>query len=410
MTHAFSVRSLALAILLTTALGSVAWAKPKIAVLGFEATGAVDKQAVEVAKDLTDQMRTRAGLPSGQFQLAPNSKRELVDEKLMNGCTDEKPACMAAIGSNIGADLLVYGHVERTKRGGGDGYAITTKMLNVASKVVLESWDDFVPLDRATGPGMAELAKKGYIKLTGEKPAPDKPVPPQGAEKPTGTLVVKVGNAQRGTVFIDEDAKGQLDGGAVTVTLPEGRYKLAIEADGYRRYEQSGVEVRAGQSRDVAIALEAAAIGGVIGPRKSSNTTLKIAAGAGFVVAAAGAAMWIQAYMGPIDTYKGLNATGTKDGVTIDLTDKQCGQDFSETHGDFDEFQAACRGKTRTAIGAAMVGIGGAVGIGALVYMMVKKSPEERPTAMGGRTRKRDFVVTPVLSPDGGGATLQFDW
>ena len=35
---------------------------------------------------------------------------------------------------------------------------------------------------------------------------------------------------------------------------------------------------------------------------------------------------------------------------------------------------------------------------------------EEKQAGVVGKRKRREFTVTPVVSPDGGGATLRFDW
>ena len=67
---------------LAAALGSVAWAKPKVAILGLEASnsGVVEPKDAANAAKLTEELRAipRGGV--GKYDLAPNSNRELQDE------------------------------------------------------------------------------------------------------------------------------------------------------------------------------------------------------------------------------------------------------------------------------------------------------------------------------------------
>jgi hypothetical protein len=42
--------------------------------------------------------------------------------------------------------------------------------------------------------------------------------------------------------------------------------------------------------------------------------------------------------------------------------------------------------------------------------MVSKDDSEQRPASAGRQKKKKNFVVTPVVSPDGTGATLRFDW
>ena len=53
----------------------------------------------------------------------------------------------------------------------------------------------------------------------------------------------------------------------------------------------------------------------------------------------------------------------------------------------------------------------GAVAIGTFVMGFIRGGDDSTEHAMRSHRRKqRDFLVTPVVTPDGGGATLRFDW
>src|SRR5512141_3285929 len=107
-------RVLSLACLVLCLLGASAFAKPQIAVLGLEVidpSGTPTPQDTQVAKELTEGLRHRALANTGTYMLAPGSDKELIDEKLLNNCDDEKPACMSAIGGQLTADALIYGRL-----------------------------------------------------------------------------------------------------------------------------------------------------------------------------------------------------------------------------------------------------------------------------------------------------------
>jgi hypothetical protein len=86
-----------------------------IAILGLEvvANGPIDEASTRVASQLTDAIRGRAA--NGPYAIAPNSNAELIDEKVMHSCDDEREACMRAIGRRFHADHLLFGHVERSR-------------------------------------------------------------------------------------------------------------------------------------------------------------------------------------------------------------------------------------------------------------------------------------------------------
>ena len=106
----------ALALVLLALGAATASAKPKVAVLGVEVTGTIDQASTGVAHDLTEGMRSRSRQGNGPYQLAPNSDRELIDEKVLKNCDSEGPLCMSDIGKDIGADILIYGKLEKTPR------------------------------------------------------------------------------------------------------------------------------------------------------------------------------------------------------------------------------------------------------------------------------------------------------
>src|SRR5690348_13690582 len=182
MTRALSLTCLAL-----IALGGSAWARPSIAVLGLEVvdpTGTPTKEDTVVAKQLTDGLRARAQVSNGPYALAPGSDKELIDEKLVNSCDSEAATCMASIAAQMGADMLLYGHLQKEKS--GRAYEVTLKLLDVHRKVVEKSSNQLIPLSQANETSLKVWSKTLYANLTGQQS--------------TGVLVVKVSNADRGTI------------------------------------------------------------------------------------------------------------------------------------------------------------------------------------------------------------------
>src|SRR6186713_2084649 len=139
--RARSMGSLGLGLLLLAMLSSVASAKPKIAILGLEVIGSLDPDQVKLAKQLTNGLRERASAGTGPFELAPNSDKELVDEKLMNNCGTEALICMAPIGLAMKADYLMWGKIEKVDK----GFHVTIKLIRVATKLPLPTFTEIVP-------------------------------------------------------------------------------------------------------------------------------------------------------------------------------------------------------------------------------------------------------------------------
>lgn len=416
--------TLAVACLFVALFSAVAAAKPKIGILGIEAVvgagGKIDDADTKVAKDLTAALRDRAST-SSTYQLV-DENRELVDEKLMNNCASEAPACMGPIGQQMKVDVLLFGSIQATKQGGVDGYKVNLKLVNVPKRAPMQSLpNEFIPLSQTKGAALANWTRTAYKRLTGETSG--------------GTLVVKVTNADDGTVLINGERRDSLKSGQATIALDEGRYRVSIESGGFRVWEDKEITIRDGETTSKSIELvkadgdviappdgggEIFDRGGTVSSRKST-TAPKIVAAVGFggalVVGAIAGYAW---FVGPISAYEGADlsrVTFSNDiGGDNRIGNEECGKGtFAGTNeGDVNgKFKDACTWYDRkTTLMVAGVGLA-AVGVGGLVwYYFTKDKTEERPAGMTGRrvSKKKQFAVTPVMSPDGAGATLQFDW
>jgi hypothetical protein len=211
---------LCLAVLAGTA--RAAHAKPTVAILGIEVVdngGGVDEKSTKVAKDLTEALRNRAKVGTGPFALAPGSDKDLLEMKLLSGCDNEATACMASMGTELAADKLLYGKVEKQQ----GGFQVTLHLLDVSSKTNEKTTTDVIPANEATGSDLQRWGKQLYNRLSG------------GTDQ--GTLLVKA-NVDRGTIYIDKQVKGSLVGGTARISgLSEGSHEIAIEAEGKLRYE-----------------------------------------------------------------------------------------------------------------------------------------------------------------------------
>ncbi len=419
-----SFSRLSLTVLLLAALGSVAWAKPKVAILGLEAAnaGVVDPKDAANAGKLTEELRAIPRGNVGKYELAANSNRELQDEKLMGNCDTERPACMAPIGSGLGADYLIYGKIEKsTDKNKAEGYKAELKILNVKTGKIEETSGSFVPMSAlGGGTGAKDWAQKVYAKLTGEKPPVGPEVTPPPKAGP-GKLIVN-GNVKSGDVLIGGSKKGRLEDGTLTLSLPEGSYDLAIEAPSHKRYEAT-VTVKSGQTRTVDAELEEILgetpppIGG---EKKSNRMALKVTGYglAGVGVASAAYVLYLTV-KGPIPDYE-----SGKDGLpmrfnpmtmmdeSVPAASASCSDDALRSRPDpgnraLDE---ACKANKRRFIAGAVGIASGVLAAGALYFAYRSEGRTmEKSTAMGKRKR-RELTVTPVISPEGGGATVRFDW
>lgn len=395
LSSSWTVVSFGLAMLWLGLIATPAFAgKQTVAILGLEVvdtSGAVDAEAVKVAKELTDGLRARAKVGSGPYVLAPGSDKELIDEKLIKNCDTEAMPCMSQIGKDLGANFLMYGRLEKK----GDGYQVQINLLNIDKKRFEKTKTPLtIPFAQKDSASLAAAAKRVYNDLTGVVES--------------GTLVV-TSNVSDGEVFLDEQSKGRLNSGSLTIDkLPEGRYRLAIQADKFERGEIV-VTIRSGESTPQTLNLTALGdmnhkIYGTTSQKKT-NYMKPIAIGLGVLTAAAGGA-WIYGFS-RID-----EAQIEKDlaGEDVNISDADCDNPDYQTS---QAFKDACAGSkiTNWAVPVTIT-----LGVGMLItsYLAIRAGGDETPpppTTTSRRAKKRNNVsVTPIISPDGGGATFRLDW
>ncbi|HEY5925582.1 MAG TPA: DUF2380 domain-containing protein [Kofleriaceae bacterium] len=400
--------SLTCAALVLVGFGGSAMAKPSIAVLGLEVidpNGTPTAQDTQAAKELSDGLRARAKAGTGPYQLAPGSDKELIDQKLLNNCDNEANGCMAAIGNQLGADILMYGHFEKQ----GKSYQVTIKVLDVGRKAVLKSSQDMIPVSDASGAPLQGWAKKIYAKLTGDTSS-------------AGTIVVKVSNAERGAILIDGEPKGNFSNGSGTVSgLGEGKVRVGVESEGFRRWEKD-VTIKGGGTETVPVELEKGTPGEIVGPVGPEGPE---GPGPGPGPGGGGKGMWIAGTI--IGGSLVLGGTGwliynwRQLDSEIDLQCRNgiirpgdCPNPTNEMDEGFNKAESDKRGdrySLHTWLGGGAAILGVAVFSISAYKWMSKGTSKERQSARGRRQKKdRTFIVTPIMSRDGGGATLRLDW
>jgi hypothetical protein len=301
---------------------------------------------------------------------------------------------MAPIGGGLGTEYLIYGRIEKATEKGKEGYKVLLKLLNVKDKKIEETSETFVATSQIGGGGLRDWSGKVLAKLSGEKAPP--PV-----ERGTGKLVVKIGNTKTGKVSIDDQTKGQLQDGTFTISLSEGAHRLEIQAEDRKPFSDT-VMIKNGQTETVAMDLDEVAGrplpppggGGSPGWRKVMWGSIGVGLVAGGV--------WI---------YGGV--------VKLpDINKKLCGHDPCKSAEaplpGVDKDGLTKQGDNWQIITFSMGGVVAVTGtlaiIGAWKGYFSKGSSEKRQTSERGHRKRRDLTVTPVIAPNGGGATVRFDW
>ncbi len=392
-----------LAFVLIIGAGSAS-ARPAVAVLGLEVidpSGTPTAHDTQVAKDLTDGLRARARAGTGPYQLAPGSDKELIDQKLLNNCDDEKPTCMATIGSQLKAQLLMFGRIQKE----GKSYQVTVRVLDVGTKAITKTSTDLIPISETTYAALQGWAKKIYAKLTGESDG--------------GTIIVNLQNAERGTILLDGLEKGNITAGSGQVGLPAGRYRLAVESDGFRRWDRDvtivggkietlDVTLEKGNGPDVGGGGGMTGGGGSTGPEggKGGNGVWKGVFVGSLVVAAGGGGWWAYNYSRIKSIEDEQCAFGARPGCP-----RTAMGSFNIEESNEDGRKAA----TQTTVGAVVMGVGLGVAAFAFYKGFIAKSSTESAASSSARTRgkrvrRERFIVTPIIAPDGGAASIRLDW
>lgn len=123
-----------------------------VAVLGLDAVDV----PTEEAQALTDALRQRLGGAPG-VRLVPG--KELVEMKLIFGCMDERPACLAQAGKSLGAERVIFGSVR--KPAASAGRTVVLKQLLVPAARIEKFISDTVPARALVrGPELEGLADR----------------------------------------------------------------------------------------------------------------------------------------------------------------------------------------------------------------------------------------------------------
>lgn len=416
-----------LLLVLFTGIG-VASAKPKVAVLGLEVLDKTNvKPSVDAARQLTEGLRAAAGAAGGPFDVAPNSQREFLDEKIINQCEKEERDCLLKIAGNFGATSLIYGKVQL-----GDNkknFQVQVFLLS-GDKGAAKPSITSVPI-AASAQELQNAGKKIYNDLVGVTSV--------------GSIVIKA-KTSKGTVFINNEQRGQLVDGELKATqLADGEYRVRVQADGFKKWEET-VKVRAGQITTVEAKLEAEAVAKPpvaedpeddkasrpVAPEKdpyrletrentvsrgSSRTGWKVAAIGGVVVAAGSMGVWAwqrdkrEKTLGlPSISASGYKNGGGPFGSNCEALAPGDGNIPLEGNAKA-QYDKACGNVRNMWIAGTVAGAAGVVAALSF-YMGYIRSDDAATdsTASTRKPRKQRFAVTPIISPEGGGATIRLDF
>ena len=243
---AVAVHQKCLFLLLATSLflpqAALAQNTKKVAVLGLELTSlnADAAKTASAAGEATTALRKTVAETPG-YTIAPNSNQDLAEAKLLSGCTDEAPACMANIGTELGADLLLYGHFSKAS----SGYQIEVIFFDIAKRKVIKTAAETVPTNDASAKRYSPHTKKLFATVADIAPPVVAP-PPVTKPKPQSKLTIQViepaltGNV--GTVIVDGTPVGNLVNGSFeSTTISPGEHAVKIAVPGYEPTEQKVV-------------------------------------------------------------------------------------------------------------------------------------------------------------------------
>jgi TolB-like protein len=206
-----------------------------VALLGLEAIDVPEN----IGQEITEALRQRIAATEG-LRLVPG--KDLVEVKLVFGCSDEAPACLAQAGNTLGATKVVLGNVRRI---GGD-FMLTLKMVDVARGTLDAVTSDAIPGKRAEPATFQQRSSRWVSKLTGRET--------------TGSVQLRASVAGA-ALTLDGVAVGLTD--AQPVTIPDiapGKHEIAAEKQGYAPSRQT-FTLSVGQSLPLSLVLTPVAPG-----------------------------------------------------------------------------------------------------------------------------------------------------
>jgi hypothetical protein len=200
-----------------------------VAVLGLEPVEVPES----LAQQITDALRQRAASTAG---LRMVQGKDLIEIKMVFGCPEELPACMAQAGKTLGADKMLYGTVK--KGASKNTVVVALKLLDVKTAVVEKFVNDTVQKRELAGNNANSVAARWFGQLI------------EVEAKPTLTVTSDPSGAN---VAVDGTGYGRTP---VTLRdLTPGMHSVVVSMTG-RQSVTRNVELRAGGTHDVVATLE----------------------------------------------------------------------------------------------------------------------------------------------------------
>ena len=401
----------ALALVVLWSSSVTAQGKKKIAILGLEVLDAgagIDARTTQLANQITEALRARAQESSSPYGLAPHSNKDLLEMKLLSGCNDEADQCMAGIGRELGADILMFGKIQRLT----EGYQVTLTVLDVATAAKKAKTAKLENSNAQSGKKVSRWSKRLYNDVTG---VPDE-----------GDLVIKA-NVDSGTVYVEGEVKGPISGGRARIRgLKSGKLEVAIESPSHKRYTVE-VEIETGKTTQLDAKLER----GILIPDKDDKRDDgESNPGAGWRYASWGlTAAALGSGVGWILTWQSIESANDDADAAVDalsMTDRAmvegratvCQDRGNLTSAAFDDLKDACeRGESAEKLNnflmIPMTAVFSAAAVVSIYFGYIgnsSKSSKERRARKSGKSDNVTVQVAPVVTPTytGGSLVIEF--
>ena len=392
-------------------------AEPQISVLGLEAIEVPEP----LAQGLTDALRQRAAGTTG-LKVLPG--KDLIEMKMVFGCDENAPTCMAQAGRSLGADKLLYGTL---RKGKGGNIAVALRLLDVKNATIERQINESVAR-KDLSPAQA-LAARYFSTLVDID------------SKPVLNVISDTPGAH-----VDVDG---MDRGATPVTLRDlspGTHTVAISQPG-REATTKTIELRAGGTFEINVQLEAAKVvvvtpppltppppGVVAPPSVVAPATSTPPRRPGRVAKIAGITAGVAAVvMGAVAIYTWRTYSGLEDTAhgNLETMRSSLGGNVSSAQRDFfqkpscnvpdglfsgaalDAYKQNCSsGQSNANATTALWVVAGALAAGGVVALVVgdhqdRKAAAERQKKSGVQ---QSLQIVPVFGKEGGGVQAAFEF